>query len=181
MPQGTKRGNAFTYAVAAHGPKGDCVLNSFLKKIISQEVAILGPRQVGNLDAISEYLKSWGVFITPRRLATPTWRGPPHGVPSTLRPGSTLGPTFRMLPKSSAQLISLDSVGVHPWDLDFSDTAQNSCFSVVFEAQRGRSHVDLKGERLGMTPRGTLSWSVTLGFRGASVFVMQWLGGMFSI
>jgi hypothetical protein len=38
-----------------------------------------------------------------------------------------------------------------------------------------------KGERLGMTPRGTLSWSVTLGFSGASVFVSQWLGGMFSI
>ena len=38
-----------------------------------------------------------------------------------------------------------------------------------------------KGERLGMTPRGTLSWSVMLGFRGASVFVVQWLGGVFSI
>ena len=128
MLQGTKGGNAFAYAVAANGPKGDCVLNSFFKKIISQEVAILGPRQVRNLDAVSDYLKSWGVFKTPRRLATPTWRGPPQGVPSTLRPGSTLGPTSRMLPKSSAQLVSLDSVGVHPRDLDFSDAAQNRGF-----------------------------------------------------
>ena len=128
MLQGTKGGNAFAYAVAAHGPKGDCVLNSFKKKIIYQKVALGGPRQVGSLGAFSDYLKSWGVFITPRRLATPTWRGPPQGVPSTIRAGSTLGPTFRMLPKSSAQLVSLDSVGVHPRDVDFSDAAQNRGF-----------------------------------------------------
>ena len=41
--------------------------------------------------------------------------------------------------------------------------------------------MDSKVERLGMTPRGTLSGSVTLGFMGASVFVVRWLGGRFSI